>query len=695
MAKAMKSADILRFGVFELHLQAGELRKDGLKVRLQEQPFRVLALLLEKPGEVVTREELREKLWSDDTYVDFDKSINATVKKVREALGDVAENPRFVQTLHRRGYRFIAPVQSSSGGNPKALGKRDIESPSEFSARGRRNRFQTWKGILTPRRWPGSLSFGLGVVTGLIILAAWHGLTNTNSVGEQPLRKFAFTPYGARIVYVQEGGEARIWIQDLEKQEAYEVQGTPGAGRPFWSPDSEFVGFGEGRELRKISLQSGAITTVCSLPQVENRQGMQEPRGYRGGAWSLDGETIVFSVLRQGIYEVSASGGAPRLIVDVPDSRSISFLDAPTGERILLYASRTGGRFGPSDVVVHSLVDGQRKVVLTEETVPPEPVYSPSGHLLYRRFYAGRRGIWAIRLSTDTWKATGEAFPVAHDGLSPTVSREGNLVYLEDRAGGRQQLAWRDRRGLRIEQVGQPQTEIREPALSPDGLKVAVMGRESYEWDIWLQDLLRGSKMRLTFHPVIEAKPIWSPTGDKVVYISAHGDPGEGQLYITGTDGSGLTAHLANTEAYASDWSRDGVRVAFHRQRHGTSWDIGYLEKSRNDYQIQWFLEGPFAELEAQFSPDGRYVAYCSDESGRFEVYVRQFPNGQGRWQASRNGGAGPRWRRDGKELFFVEGESLKAVRVTTEPEFLLGPEEVLFEHASLRSPYAYLLGTM
>ena len=108
-----------------------------------------------------------------------------------------------------------------------------------------------------------------------------------------------------------------------------------------------------------------------------------------------------------------------------------------------------------------------------------------------RRFYAGHRGIWAIRLSTDTWTTTGEAFPIADDGLSPTVSRGGDLVYLEDRPGGRQQLAWRDRRGLRIELVGQPQTEIREPALSPDGRKVAVMGRESYEWDIWLQGLLR------------------------------------------------------------------------------------------------------------------------------------------------------------------------------------------------------------
>ena len=111
MAKPPKSAGVLRFGVFEVDLRAGELRKDGLKVRLQEQPFRVLALLLEKPGEVVTRDEVREKLWSADTYVDFDKSLNTTVNKLREALGDSAENPRFVQTLHRRGYRFIAPVE--------------------------------------------------------------------------------------------------------------------------------------------------------------------------------------------------------------------------------------------------------------------------------------------------------------------------------------------------------------------------------------------------------------------------------------------------------------------------------------------------------------------------------------------------------------------------------------------------------
>ena len=134
MATPPKSAGMLRFGVFEVELRAGELRKDGLKVRLQEQPFRVLALLLKKPGEVVTREELREKLWSADTYVDFDKSLNTTVNKLREALSDSAENPRFVQTLHRRGYRFIAPVEELV-----REGQRSI-SGQHFARRGQAHR---------------------------------------------------------------------------------------------------------------------------------------------------------------------------------------------------------------------------------------------------------------------------------------------------------------------------------------------------------------------------------------------------------------------------------------------------------------------------------------------------------------------------------------------------------------------------
>ena len=313
MAKSLKSAGVLRFGVFEVDLRAGELRKDGLKVRLQEQPFRVLALLLEKPGEVVTRDELREKLWSADTYVDFDKSLNTTVNKLREALRDSAENPRFVQTLHRRGYRFIAPVEGIAQESP-AVRRTDLAQSG------------TRAGVLPAR--PGHLlgsqrflQIGWAVTSVLlvaalgVVLAMWLRGPDTQA----PLRRFAFTPpegvdatayrinvaispNGKHIAFITAGSEGKLWVQDLDQRQPRAIDGTEGAYDPFWSPDSDFIGFAAGGELKKVSVQGGLAIRLCELPGT----------GLDGGTWSPDGEVIVFSSGPQGCStKFPPAGGLP------------------------------------------------------------------------------------------------------------------------------------------------------------------------------------------------------------------------------------------------------------------------------------------------------------------------------------------------------------------------------------------------
>ncbi len=270
MASSKQSPGVVRFGVFEADLRAGELRKDGLKVRLQEQPFRVLALLLKQPGEVVTRDELREKLWSADTYVDFDKSLNTTVNKLREALGDSAENPRFVQTLHRRGYRFIAPVEGIfqersvvDAAAPRVGGK-----AADYSALRRKLRVQQ----------------ALLAVTAIALLAVSF-VHFRQTPPEAPLRRFAFTPpeavaaapsfvqalvaispNGKHIAFIAGAEERKLWVQDLDQQQPRAIDGTEGARKPFWSPGSDFIGFAAGGELKKVSVQGGLAIRVCELP---------------------------------------------------------------------------------------------------------------------------------------------------------------------------------------------------------------------------------------------------------------------------------------------------------------------------------------------------------------------------------------------------------------------------------------------
>ena len=271
------------FGTFELDLAAGELRKNGLKVRLQEQPFRLLTFLVHRPGDLVSREELREKLWPADTYVDFDNSLNTAASKLPEALGDSAASPRFIETLPRRGYRFIAPLerQGQVGDVSSSLPPTpaELKTPAQqvLQASLRRARLQQL-----------ALAAALVVAVGLVVVL---GLRSPPPAEEAPLRRFAFTPLvalspysrvaispnGRHIAFAAGGAEGKLWVQDLDQQQPRAIEGTEGAMGPFWSPDSDFVGFGAGGELKKVSVQSGVAIRVCELPG---------PR-FAGGSWGV------------------------------------------------------------------------------------------------------------------------------------------------------------------------------------------------------------------------------------------------------------------------------------------------------------------------------------------------------------------------------------------------------------------------
>ena len=306
-----------RFGVFEVDLEGGELRKSGLKVPIQDQPFQVLTLLLARPGKVVTREEVREKLWPRDTFVEFDRSLNTAVAKLREALGDSADNPRFVETIPRRGYRFLTPVQRLGETVQVELAP-DVDGSTTTSWYSGRS---AWISVLA-----GALALAVGFIV-------WQRLEAPQVAPDLPLRKWVLaptnslnigspviSPSGRSIAYLTGsprgsgpiGASNRTTLGMAARSERASRAGQPtcwpGSGSLcpfFWSPGDDFIAFTSGRELRKVAVQGGNVTLLCQIPEGF----------FIGGAWAPDGNSIVFTTTPPNrLYELSAQGGDPRAV---------------------------------------------------------------------------------------------------------------------------------------------------------------------------------------------------------------------------------------------------------------------------------------------------------------------------------------------------------------------------------------------
>ena len=290
------------------------------------------------------------------------------------------------------------------------------------------------------------------------------------------------------------------------------------------------------------------------------------------------------------------------------------FLPRKDGNRVLMFAVRQGNE---NQIVLRDLETGEEEVVANGNL----PVYSPSGHILYQTSRTAG-GIWALPFSIGKLKPTGEAFSIAQNGRNPSVAANGTLVYL-DRAGeGGWQLVWLDRGGTKLAGIGQPQELISLPALSPSGGRVAAVGLENGNHDIWVHDVTRPIKNRLTFHEDVDTRPVWSPSEEHVAFSSLREH--DWNVFIKGADGSGDVTALAGISSMGlvTDWSQDGRYVLYRRDDTNTRQDLWYLQRKddKSGYEAVPFLQTSFAERAGKFSPDGRFVAYISDETGRYEV---------------------------------------------------------------------------
>jgi Tol biopolymer transport system component len=473
------------------------------------------------------------------------------------------------------------------------------------------------------------------------------------------LPSLAISPDGRAIVFAAAlDGRPRLWLRPLDAAPARPLAGTDDARLPFWSPDSRSVGFFADGHLKRIDIDAGSVRILANTTDGA------------GGSWSRDG-TIVYApanALSQ-LLRVSSDGGESSRValVDAGQYRYPQFL--PDGRRFIVSATGTADALvtGDGRSVIVGDVDGAKPSRLLDA----EAAWYSGGHLLFVRqgtLFAQRFDVESLTLSGAPWALTDQ---LASTSSRPAVSTSdaGTVIYRAGAGDRLRQLVWIDRSGAEMSKLGDPIGNALNPSLAPDGRRVALNMGVAGNTDIWVFDA-RGVLNRFTTNPAIEAFPVWSPDGRWIAFNSIRGDGNN--IYRKPVDNSEEeTLLLATAESkQPSDWSPDGRFIMYRsRNRDGADADIWMfpLTGDRKPFAV---VNTKFNERHGQFSPDSRWIAYESDESGRFEVYVQPFPGPGGRERISTRGGVQVRWRRDGREIFYVALDGrLMAVPIRVAPE--------------------------
>ena len=476
------------------------------------------------------------------------------------------------------------------------------------------------------------------------------------------------SPDGTTLAFVaQQAGAVRLFVRKLDQLLAAPLAGTEDAMSPFFSPDSEWIAFFAGGKLKKVAVTGGAALTLCDAPVG------------RGGAWTDSGEIIFTpsSTLNVTLMRVSAAGGRSATAFGALSDGAVTQRwpqALPAGRGILYSENATTGAWDGANIVVAPVDGGPGKIVVRGgyfgRFVPSgaaarQRADRTDGHLLYVQ----QGTVFAVRFSLDRLETVGEARPaldgvaanVGTGGATPVFSDEGTLVYVPGSAAGASNpVHWMTRDG-KTSLLRAAHADWVQPRFSPDGKRLAMSVQDGQQRDVWIYDWAGDGMSQLTIDAGNDGNPIWSPSGEHVVFTSNRS--GAANIYVANSDGTGTVTRLTDSANTQQAWSfhPSGKFLAYQETAKDTGIDLMILPLE-NDPVRGWvagpptvFLKLPGSQVQPMFSPDGRWIAYFSNEAGStMDVHVRPFPGPGGQWRVSNEGGLFPRWSRTSNELFFL-----------------------------------------
>jgi DNA-binding winged helix-turn-helix (wHTH) protein len=638
------AAEFFEFGPYTLDAGKRELRREGHPLALTPKAFDVLHLLVLHADRVVRKDELMKHVWPD-TFVGED-TLTQNIAAIRRVLNDSPDHPAYIGTVVRHGYRFVAeighPAQSPdsvAADQPPAMVPLAQLSAATVPLKAKAT-LTAWFGARTV--WIAAAC--MLAVLGLLIPA----LVSARRSRGEPLIRFsvstprpettvragAASPDGTKVAFIAANaeGDTCLWLRSLDAVQAYEVPGTRGAAEPFWLRNSEGVGFFADGMLKAFDVRSRTLRTIAAIPGA-----------LPVGATANDRGIVVFAPGRSSLLSVSISGGpisaATELDRGAQEVQHVWPHFLPDG-RHYLYGVRSVDS-AANGVYVGSLDSRLKRRVVAGATAA---VYA-SGHLVFVR----DRVLLASPFDLQKLETTGVPQPLATNVSPEGFSASGALLTYQERCETKQ-LVWHERSGARIATLDTP-TELSRLALSRDERQLAAADASSPTAGLWLVDLERQAASRFT---VNGNNPIWSPDGDSVVFSSPQ-KAGVLDMYLKSALGSEDRERLIfrkGRPVWPQDWSADGRTIVYAETGENTRFDLWYLNVATGEAAP--YLATLANETGAQLSPDGRWLAYASDESGRWEVYVQAFPSPGRKWTVSTRGGTEPRWRDDGKELYYL-----------------------------------------
>jgi Tol biopolymer transport system component/DNA-binding winged helix-turn-helix (wHTH) protein len=689
---------VYEFGPYRLETATRLLLYEGKSLTLAPKTFDLLHTLVQSHNRVLTKKELMGALWPD-SFVE-ESNLAFQISALRKVLG--TKGAEWIETLPKYGYRFSGPVSQVAV---------ESEEPGKITEPTENGHPEPAKGETVaifeaaPRSVPPAATrsrreivWSLIAIVGLIgsVLGWWDYrqkqppqtvvrflVSPPPKITIQDLDSIALAPDGSQLAFIGEAsdGQKQLWLRPLDAVNAQPLAGTELVTAAFWSPDSDSIAFFAGGKLKRIDLHGGSPQTICNSPAGR-------------GTWSQTG-TILFDGPGAEIYRVPVTGGEPKpatvLDRDAQDNFHASPQFLPDGRHFIYFVRSS--RPENTGIYLGSLDSKERKRLVNSNTnavyAPESSSRSDSGYLLYTA------GTDLVRQAFDLKKQilVGEPAVLAHRvliGLTRgiaraafSVSQNGVLAYRTRAETGYHELMWLDRQGHQLSRIGDP-ADYSNPTLSPDEKKIVVSRTEtpSGTRDLWLFDLSNGAASRFTFDPFDETNAVWSPDSREVAFNAVH--DGAVDIYLKPVTGTVKAKELlaSGENKQIECWSPDGSVILYRIDNKTWVLPVGGGKPT-----------GPYAMEYPAISPDGRWVAYTSNESGRAEVYVQAFPPTEGRWQVSTSGGTEPLWRKDGKELYYLSGDRLMAVDVKTiggafEPGLSRSLFEVRLEFTRRRSRY-------